>query len=346
MLIYLERRYAGDGSGRLFIVLQAGSIVIFDGKQVLPTPFLNVSSLLLSGGERGLLGLAFHPDYVNNGYFYVYYTRRPDGALVIARYSVSADDPNVADPASALILFTTDHPQFSNHNGGQLKFGPDGYLYAGPGDGGSGGDPFNRAQNLGEFLGKLLRFDVDSAEPYAIPPDNPFIGVEGARPEIWAYGLRNPWRFSFDRLTNDLYIADVGQNLWEEIDFQPASSTGGENYGWRRMEGFHCFNPSTNCDDGTLTLPVWEYGHGLGCSVTGGYVYRGEQYPALYGTYLYGDYCSGRIWGLTQDKAGNWSNEELARPAFPISTFGEDEAGEVYVARYASNGAIYHIVSN
>lgn len=344
--------HAGDGSGRLFINLQRGKLVIFDGTQVLSTPFLDITNLVYPiggiGDERGFLSVAFHPNYVENGYFYVNYTNRNSSAdTVIARYRVSRDNPNVADPNSGVILLTIRQPGFSNHKGGQLQFGPDGYLYIGTGDGGSGGDPGNRAQNLGEMLGKMLRIDVDSDAPYAIPPDNPFLGTQGARPEIWAYGLRNPWRFSFDRATGDLFIADVGQNLYEEIDYQPASSAGGENYGWRRMEGFHCFNPPTDCNDGSLTLPILEYDHGSlgGCSVTGGYRYRGNPDSPLYGVYLYGDYCTGRIWGATSNPSGEWSTTELLRRPINISTFGEGENGEIYVAHFATSSTLYRIVS-
>jgi glucose/arabinose dehydrogenase len=336
--------HAGDGSGRLFIVLQGGKIVIFDGVQLLSSPFLDITSLVASGGERGLLGLAFHPDYVANGLFYVSYTDTA-GDSVIARYSVSGDS-NLADPASASILLTIDQP-FSNHNGGQLHFGPDGYLYIGIGDGGSGGDPLNNGQNLGMLLGKILRIDVDNGVPYGIPPDNPFVGDAGAGDEIWAWGLRNPWRFSFDRLTGDMYIGDVGQSSWEEVNFQPSTSTGGENYGWRLMEGNSCYNPATNCNNGTLTLPILVYSHSVGCSVTGGYRYRGNKNPDLYGTYLYGDYCTGLIWGAQEDGLGGWNTSLLLDTNFLISTFGEDESGEIYFAHLsATNGAIYHVVQS
>jgi glucose/arabinose dehydrogenase len=333
--------HAGDS--RLFITLQSGLVMIHDGTHVLPQPFLDVRSLVTSGGERGLLSIAFHPDYAQNGFFYVNYTNL-SGNTVVARYSVSPLDPNRADPSSALPILAITQP-FSNHNGGQLQFGPDGYLYIGMGDGGSGGDPGNRAQNLNDLLGKMLRIDVDSGSTYAIPPSNPFAGQAGVRPEIWSYGLRNPWRFSFDRATGDLWIADVGQGTWEEIDFQPVTSIGGENYGWRRMEGTHCFNPSSNCNPGTLVLPVIEYDHGVGCSVTGGYVYRGTRNPRLAGQYIYGDYCTGRIFGATRNASGTVTTSPLIDVSFNISTFGEDVAGEVYVGDY-SNGILYRFVDS
>jgi glucose/arabinose dehydrogenase len=336
--------HAGDGSGRLFITLQGGRVVIFDGVQILSPPFLDINSLVSSGGERGLLGAAFHPNYVGNGFFYVSYTDTA-GDSVIARYSVSLD-PNRADPTSGVILLTIPQP-FSNHNGGQLHFGPDGYLYIGIGDGGSGGDPQNNGQDLGTLLGKILRIDVDSGFPFTVPPDNPFVGVVGAREEIWSFGLRNPWRFSFDRLTGDMFIGDVGQNSWEEVDFQPANSTGGENYGWRLMEGNNCFNPAINCNNGTLTLPILVYDHSVGCSVTGGYLYRGSKNPNLNGLYLYGDFCSGLIWGAQEDGLGGWNTTVLLDTNFSISTFGEDESGEIYFAHLsATDGTIYQVVQS
>jgi len=333
--------HAGDS--RLFIVQQSGTIVICDGTRVFPTPFLDIRGLVLSGGERGLLGLAFHPRYAENGFFYVNYTETSGpGTTVIARYQVSAADPNRANPQSARVLLRVNQP-FINHNGGQLQFGPDGYLYIGLGDGGSGGDPGNRAQNPAELLGKMLRIDVDSADPYGIPLSNPFRGRFGYRGEIWALGMRNPWRFSFDRVTGDLWIADVGQGLWEEIDFQPATSIGGENYGWNRMEGTHCFPSSSNCNPAGLVTPVIEYGHtGGACSVTGGYVYRGARYPLLHGTYIYGDFCNGVIWGATRASSGAVTSRVLVDTSFSISTFGEDVNGEIYVADY-DDGAIYQI---
>ncbi|HSF14292.1 MAG TPA: PQQ-dependent sugar dehydrogenase [Vicinamibacteria bacterium] len=335
--------HAGDGSGRLFITLQNGQVVIYDGTQVLPIRFLTLTSLVSCCGERGLLSVAFHPDYSTNGLFFVSYTDTA-GDSVIARYSVSSTDANVADPDSALTILTADQP-FGNHNGGQLQFGPDGYLYISLGDGGSSGDPQNRAQSLGTVLGKILRIDVDSGTPYAIPVDNPFVGVLGAREEIWAYGLRNPWRFSFDRSTGDLFIGDVGQNIWEEVNFQSASSPGGENYGWRRMEGNHCFNPATNCNDGTLTIPILEYQHTLGCSVTGGYRYRGSAIFALQGMYLFGDYCTGRIWSALPVGGGVWNAGQLLDTSLLISSFGEDAEGELFVADHsAPNGTLYRII--
>jgi glucose/arabinose dehydrogenase len=330
---------AGDGSRRLFVTLQAGQIVVIRDGELLERPFLDLRDLVGSGGERGLLSVAFHPRFAQNGFFFVDYTDK-SGDTVIARYSVSPGDPDRADPATAKTILRIDQP-FANHNGGQLQFGPDGYLYIGMGDGGSGGDPGNRAQNLGDLLGKLLRIDVDRKEPYAIPPGNPFASRPGARAEIWSYGLRNPWRFSFDRRTGDVFIADVGQNAFEEINVQPAGSGGGENWGWRRMEGMHCFNPPSNCNDGSLSLPVLEYGRTDGCSVSGGYRYRGAASPPLDGTYFYGDFCSGRIWGARENPNGTWSTELLLDTTLSISSFGEDEEGEIYVADIG--GAVYRI---
>ncbi|HLE43849.1 MAG TPA: PQQ-dependent sugar dehydrogenase, partial [Methylomirabilota bacterium] len=328
--------HAGNGSGRLFVALQAGRIVVFDGTRVLPTPFLDITPRVGSGGERGLLGLAFHPNYIVNGFFYIHYTNLA-GHIVIARYRVSSN-PNLANPGSALVLLTIPHPGFSNHNGGQLQFGPDGYLYVGVGDGGGGGDPGNNAQNLGTLLGKLLRLDVNGPAPY-VAPGNPFGN------QIWAFGLRNPWRFSFDRLTGDLFIADVGQGSREEVNFQPARSPGGVNYGWRRMEGSQCFNPASNCNDGTLTLPILEYDHSGGnCSITGGYRYRGARVPELSGAYVFGDFCSGRVWRATPNGDGSWTTTQLLDTPHLISTFGEDQAGELYLAHYAAAGVLYRIV--
>jgi glucose/arabinose dehydrogenase len=335
--------HAGDRSGRLFIVEQGGLIKVIKNGSSLPTPFLDVSSLLISSaGEQGLLSVAFPPGYAKKQYFYIDYTGTQGvGDTVIARFYTTAD-ADIADPASAQTLLVVVQP-FTNHNGGQLAFGPDGYLYIGMGDGGDAGDPLNNSQNPLSLLGKILRIDVEpNLDPYISPPGNPFIGNAGYRPEIWALGLRNPWRFSFDQLTGDLYIADVGQNLYEEVNIQPAASAGGENYGWNIMEGFHCYN-SASCNQSGLTLPVVEYGHAQGdCSITGGFVYRGGEFSALQGVYIFGDYCSGRIWGLRRT-GGAWENKLMLDSALLISTFGEDEAGNLYVADYAT-GAIYKII--
>jgi glucose/arabinose dehydrogenase len=337
--------HAGDGSGRLFVVEQGGRIRLVRNGVIQPAPFLDISTRISAGGERGLLGLAFPQDYARKGYFYVNYTN-PAGDTVISRFRRSASNADAADPASEQLILTVAQP-FSNHNGGQLAFSPvDRMLYVGMGDGGSAGDPGNRAQNPAELLGKILRLDTESGRPYTYtsPSSNPFITTAGFRPEIWALGVRNPWRFSFDRSTFDLFIADVGQGTWEEIDFQPASSGGGENYGWRIMEGTHCFNPNP-CSMAGLTLPVVEYNHSAGdCSVTGGYVYRASTYPRMQGLYFYGDFCSGRIWSLRRD-GSSWQNTLLLDTSIQISAFGEDEAGNLYVASYGG-GDIYPLVDN
>jgi len=340
--------HAGDGSGRLFVVEQPGRIRVIKQGALLSVPFLDITSLVLYGGERGLLGLAFHPNYAQNGYFYVNYTRQTDGATVVARYRVSTNNPDVADSASAATLLVIPQP-YANHNGGCLKFGPDGYLYIAVGDGGSGGDPQNYAQNKESLLGKLLRIDVNGGNPYAIPTDNPFVNQPGAD-EIWALGLRNPWRISFDRLTGDLYIADVGQNAWEEVNFQAANAAGGLNYGWRCREGAHPYNTSPPCNDpnflATLIDPFTEYSHSEGRSITGGFVYRGTRYPDLYGIYFFADYVNGKIWSIKKlsDAPLTWSSRTLELDAdFNISTFGEGEDGELYVANYYQ-GKIHHLV--
>ena len=329
---------AGDGSQRLFIIEQKGLIRILKDGQLALQPFLDIQERIESGGfEQGLLGLAFHPRYVENGLFYVNYTDL-GGDTVIARFQVSAESPDLADPASELILLQVKQP-YENHNGGGMAFGPDGFLYLGLGDGGSAGDPQGNAQNLTNLLGKLLRIDVDGAEPYVIPSDNPF-AQQGGMPEIWAYGLRNPWRFSFDRLTGDLYIGDVGQSAWEEINFLPAGDRGGVNFGWDFMEGNHAYEGTAPASL-PLTGPVAEYSHDLGCSVTGGVVYRGSALPAWYGIYLFSDFCSGNIWGLYRDAAGAWQQALLYMSLGRITSFGEDEAGEVYAADH--NGVIYRL---
>ena len=334
--------HAGDGSGRLFVLEKVGRIRVVQDRALLPTPFLDITGRVGSSqNEQGLLGLAFHPDYTANGLFFVNYTDR-QGDTVVARFSVSAD-PGQAEPASEVVLLTLDQPA-GNHNGGHLAFGPDGYLYIGTGDGGGAGDRYGNGQNGQTLLGAMLRLDVDGGEPYAIPQDNPFAGNPNVRDEIWAVGLRNPWRYSFDRLTGDLYIADVGQNVYEEVNFEPAGDPGGRNYGWPIMEGMHCFPADRPCDRTSLTLPVLEYDHTKGCSVTGGYVYRGQESPNLRGVYLFGDFCSGRIWGLAPTGAGDgdWQVAPLAQGDVRISAFGEDEAGELYLLDMAS-GQLFRI---
>ena len=351
----LQVTNAADGSNRIFIVEQPGRIRVVENGVLLTTPLLDISSTganrVLSGGEQGLLGVAFPPGFAQKNYFYVNYTRIPDGATVVARYFVTAN-PNVANPASEEVILTISQP-FANHNGGQLGFSPvDGFLYIGMGDGGSGCDPFNNAQNPGTLLGKILRIDVESGiVPYAVPPTNPFVNIPGFLPEIWALGLRNPFRFSFDRLTGDLFIGDVGQNSFEEIDFQPFTSTGGENYGWNILEGLHFSFESSNCSPPCLLtsscsqsgflLPVAEYDHGQGCAVIGGFVYRGNLHPRMQGIYFYGDLCTGNIWGLRRNGAV-WENNLLLSSSLSISSFGEDEAGELYVVDIAA-GNIYTI---
>lgn len=325
----VDIQHAGDE--RLFIIEKAGRIRILQDVELVDFPFLDISDRIGSqGNEQGLLGLAFHPRYAENGLFFVNYTDK-GGDTVIARYQVTAD-PNSADPNSEVVLLRAKQP-FSNHNGGALAFGPDGYLYAGLGDGGLAGDPFGNAQKLDTFLGKILRLDVDSAEPYAIPPDNPF----GS--EIWAYGLRNPWRISFDPATGDLYIGDVGQNQWEEIDFIAAGTPGGMNFGWKYFEGTHAFD-GTSPQEAELTPPVAEYDHSQGCSVTGGYVYRGTM-PEWAGIYFYGDYCTETVWGLIRSDEG-WQTQILFGAGGNITSFGQDETGEVYIA--TDGGQILRLV--
>ncbi len=332
--------HAGDGSGRLFVVEKPGTIRIVRDGALVENPFLDISALVGSdGSEQGLLSVAFHPRYRENGRFFVNYTDQA-GDSVIARYTVSSE-PDVADPASAMTVLTIDQPA-ANHNGGQNAFGPDGYLYIGMGDGGGAGDRFENAQNPGTLLGKMLRIDVDSAEPYAIPPDNPFVGQEGTRPEIWALGLRNPWRFSFDRQTGDMYIGDVGQNAKEELHFQPANSQGGENYGWNTMEASDCYDPPSGCDETGLVLPIAEHTHDQGCSITGGFRYRGQDVPQFGDAYLFGDYCSGNIWALAQDDGGTWTKTALLEHDSGLSSFGEDEQGELYMVNLG-DGVLYRL---
>ncbi|HZM24582.1 MAG TPA: PQQ-dependent sugar dehydrogenase, partial [Anaerolineales bacterium] len=341
--------HAGDGSERIFVLELPGRIRIIKNGLLLSTPFLDIhSSVNSTGSEQGLLALAFHPSYSSNGEFFVAYTAPRNGDstgsnLVLQKFSVSASNPDQADSASSIILLTIAHPTYANHNGGTLAFGRDGYLYWSVGDGGGSGDPNNNAQALTSLLGKVLRIDVDSGSPYTIPASNPFYSSvdPNIKKEIWAYGLRNPWRFSFDRQTGDLYIGDVGQSVREEIDFQPSSSVGGENYGWRVMEGSICYNPSSGCNQSGKILPVSEYDHTLGCAVTGGYVYRGSNFPSLRGLYFYSDYCSGRFFSL-QNNTGTWNTMPLVDTPYVVSTFGEDEPGELYLADYGT-GKLYGI---
>jgi len=339
--VYLT--HAGDA--RLFVIEQPGRIRIIQDGQLLKQPFLDIVDRVTSdGNEQGLLSVAFEPDYAAaggaaTGRFYVNYTRKPDGATMIERYTVAANDPNVADKNSAAEILVIDQPE-PNHNGGLVKFGPDGYLYVGMGDGGGQGDQhgsIGNGQDPKALLGKMLRLDVVNQATYAVPASNPFGN------EIWALGVRNPWRFSFDRTTGDLYIADVGQNQYEEINFQPAASAGGENYGWRIMEGLHCFDPQSNCDRSGLVLPISEYSHAEGCSVTGGYVYRGAQHPALQGQYFFADYCIGTIWSLTRAASGEWSRADRLAADMRISSFGEDVNGELYVLD--QSGTIYRMTT-
>jgi glucose/arabinose dehydrogenase len=327
--------HAGDGSGRLFVVEQGGAIRIVKDGRVLAEPFLDLRRDLDSAsGERGLLGLAFAPDYRRSGVFYVAHTAAgPAG--VIRRFRVDRDADH-ADPSSGELVLSMEDPA-GNHNGGMIAFGPDGYLYAGTGDGGSAGDPWNNAQNPKSLLGKMLRLDVRT-KPYAVPPDNPWVGNDRYRPELWALGLRNPWRFSFDRVTGELWIGDVGQFAWEEIHLEPPGR-GGRNYGWKTLEGAHCYSPKQGCAAAGLELPIHEYSHDHGCSVTGGYVYRGRAIPALVGAYLFADYCRGTVWTLDRTEDGAARVAPLLR-AKAVSSFGEDEAGEVYLCDHA--GGVVH----
>ena len=330
--------HAGDGSGRLYVLEQPGRIRIVEQGALSPVPFLDlVDRVLMDDAERGLLGLAFHPDYRRNGRFFVNYTRRPDGATVVAEYR-RGGSPDAAARQERVVLVVM-QPE-SNHNGGMVAFGPDGYLYIGIGDGGAWGDPGNRAQNPDELLGKILRIDVDHGDPYASPADNPFV-KGGGRPEIYAMGMRNPWRFSFDRESGGLWVADVGQKKWEEVNLV----TRGGNYGWRLMEGGHCYNPAVACPTEGLVLPVMEYGHEAGrCSIIGGYVYRGRALPALRDAYVSGDFCSGEVFVFRPSAEGGGvaGPAVLLKTGFRISSFGQDEAGELYVLDHG--GGIHRLI--
>ncbi len=389
---------AADGSDRLFVIRQAGQVEIIDGGQVLSSPFLDISGQTVGSGERGLLGLAFHPDFPAVDRVYINYTASgvagiPNGDTVVSEFTLSETDPNQVDPDSERVLLTIAQ-DFSNHNGGNLRFGPDGYLYIGMGDGGSGGDPCNRSQTLdpdnletggscrddatAALLGKMLRLDIDNTTPagdnnlcgaegdgsaeYAIPDTNPFAilppdifadrfevdpslrgSTEGGPcAETWTWGLRNPWRWSFDRDTGDLWIADVGQNTWEEVNLEPADSSGALNYGWNVCEGNFATGSTTQpCPLEDSVLPVLDYQTGANCSITGGYRYRGPV-TSMQGLYVYGDYCSGRIWFAEDDGLGNWSESEFSVEGFDLRSFGEDEQGNLYVLR---SGGIWRFES-
>lgn len=338
----LDLQNAGDGSNRIFVVEQAGIIKVFPNQSNISTTktFLNITDRVTAGGETGLLGMAFHPNYESNGYFYVNYTAANPLRTVISRFSVSSVNPDSADKNSELILLTYNQP-YTNHNGGGVAFGPDGYLYIAAGDGGSSGDPLNNAQNITTPLGKILRIDIDNPQPplnYGIPADNPFVDSTNTsiRKEIFAWGLRNPWRFSFDSVTGWLWAGDVGQGSWEEVDIVQ----NGKNYGWRCYEGNHTYN-TTGCST-VYENPIWEYSHSLGYSITGGYVYRGQNVPELYGKYIYGDYVSARVWALTYDGINPASNTQITTAAGSITSFGVDENKELYLVSF--NGKIYNFV--
>jgi glucose/arabinose dehydrogenase len=319
---------AGDGSGRLFVVEQVGRIRVVRDGQPKAEPFLDITSLVTAGGEQGLLGLAFHPEFASNGRFFVNYTDT-SGDTVVAEYRAPGGSDR-ADPGSARVLLRIDQP-YSNHNGGALVFGPDGFLYIGMGDGGSADDPHGNGQRLNTLLAKLLRIDVDGGRPYGIPEDNPFVERSDARPEIWAYGLRNPWRLAFDRATGDLWIGDVGQGEQEEIDLARVGHRGGLNYGWNVMEGTECFSPPDGCDPEGLVRPVAVYPTSLGCAVIGGHVYRGARFPVLQGGYFFADFCAGVVFAMDASRRASRQPVMLLDTEHAISSFGEDEEGELYI---------------
>ena len=314
--------------GRIFVVEQPGRIRLIKDGVLQTTPFLDITSRVLYGGERGLLSVAFHPQYATNHFFYVYFTTQTNGDIRIERFTATAN-PDVADPATTKLILTTAHSAQANHNGGLLSFGPDGMLYAGLGDGGGGGDPFGNGQNFNALLGSLLRLDVDHGDPYLIPPDNPFVGQPNRRGEIWAKGLRNPWRYAFDPPSGNLYIADVGQNAHEEVDVV-AATTKGVNYGWNTMEGASCYNAST-CNQTGLQLPVIDYGHNGPCSITGGYVYRGTAIDGLQGHYLYSDYCAGFLKSFRFENGAAVDQKDWGITSSAVTSFGRDFAGELYL---------------
>ncbi len=336
---------AGDGSGRLFVAEQGGRIRIIRDGRLVAVPFLDIRDQISSGGERGLLGLAFHPDFPTDPRVFVDYTDR-NGDTQVSSFEVRLAADDRVDPTSETRILHVDQP-FANHNGGALLFDRDGMLLVSLGDGGSGGDPQGNGQSLGTLLGKILRIDVGrpgADPPYTIPADNPYLDTGGRRPEIWLWGLRNPWRMSLDRATGDLWIGDVGQTAWEEVDIQRAGSPGGTNFGWNRMEGTHCYEPADGCEDPSLIRPVSDYGHDLGCTVIGGAVYRGTAEPALVGGYVFGDYCSGRIWAIDAARDDYQSPVQVAESGANLSAFGEDEAGELYAADI-SGGAILQVTA-
>lgn len=323
--------------GRVFIVEQGGRIRIVRNGALQATPFLDISSRISSGGERGLLSVAFHPQYAANRLLYVYDTA-PNGDLRIERYTAATED--LANPLSLKLIVTIAHSTFANHNGGLATFGPDGMLYLGTGDGGSGGDPLGSGQNFGALLGSLLRIDVDHGDPYAIPAGNPFVGQAGRRGELWAKGLRNPWRYAFDAPTGLLYIADVGQGQLEEVSVVPAAS-GGLNFGWNTMEGMSCYN-AASCNQAGLTLPVLDYTHAEGCSITGGYVYRGSAIPGIRGHYFYSDYCSGWLRSFRMENGAVVDRKDWGLSLGAVTSFGQDASGELYVM---AGGTVYRIVA-
>jgi glucose/arabinose dehydrogenase len=339
--------HAGDDSGRLFIVEQAGRVKIFNGTTLLSPPFLDISGLVASSGEQGLLSVAFDPGYKTNGHFYVYYTHSSGNSNIVARFTAVPPTANTVSAATRVEVISITHTNQANHNGGQIQFGPDGCLYIATGDGGGSCDNVgpNNAQNLNSLLGKLLRLDVRTNQGYRIPPGNPFVGVAGLD-EIWAYGLRNPWRFSFDRVSGELFVGDVGQGAREEINFQPATSTGGENYGWRCIEGTVTNTCGVACAAPGMVPPIIEYSRNPSRAVIGGYRYRGWRIRPLYGSYVFADYFNpAPIWAATNTSAGVWHTNLLLTAPFNISGFGEDEAGELYVCRHSSTaGQIYRIV--
>ena len=334
-----------DGSGRTFVAAKDGRVWILRAGSVGPEPLLDIRSLVSGGSEQGLLGIAVPPTFPTDPRVFVDYTD-VDGNTVVASYALASGNPDRLDPASAVWVLSVDQP-FGNHNGGAVAFGPDGYLYISFGDGGSGGDPLGNGQRTDTLLGKILRLDVrpgtDAKAPYATPSDNPFVGVAGARPEIWEYGLRNPWRFSFDASTGDLWIADVGQDAWEEVNVARIG-TGGLNFGWNTMEGRHCFSPANSCSSRGITLPVSEYGHDQGCTVIGGAVYRGTAQPLLAGGYLFGDYCSGRLWAIPASAGGPVDPVQVGTTSSGISAFGEDAVGELYASNL--DGTISRVVAS